>query len=37
LVQAALWLNLHDYDVRKAQRDIGKELDKIEPVSERAT
>ena len=34
---AALWLNLqNDYDIRMAQRDIGKELDKIEPVIERA-
>ncbi|MEA2899767.1 MAG: antitoxin HigA [Bradyrhizobium sp.] len=34
---AALWLNLqNDYDIRVAQRDIGKELDKIESVIERA-
>jgi addiction module HigA family antidote len=34
---AALWLNLqNDYDIRIAQRDIGKQLDKIEPVIERA-
>jgi addiction module HigA family antidote len=34
---AALWLNLqNDYDIRLAQRDIGKELDKIESVIERA-
>ena len=34
---AALWLNLqNDYDIRMAQRDIGKQLDKIEPVIERA-
>jgi addiction module HigA family antidote len=32
---AALWLNLqNDYDIRIAQRDIGKQLDKIEPVIE---
>src|SRR4030081_3027964 len=31
---AALWLNLqNDYDIRMAQRDIGKELDKTEPTS----
>jgi addiction module HigA family antidote len=34
---AALWLNLqNDYDIRMARRDIGKELDKIESVIERA-
>jgi addiction module HigA family antidote len=34
---AALWLNLqNDYDIGIAKRDIGKELDKIEPVIERA-
>jgi addiction module HigA family antidote len=34
---AALWLNLqNDYDIRMAQRDIGKQLDKIEPVIESA-
>ena len=34
---AALWLNLqNDYDIRMAQRDIGRELDKIEPVIESA-
>lgn len=33
----ALWLNLqNDYDVRLAQREISKELDKIEPVINRA-
>jgi addiction module HigA family antidote len=32
---AALWLNLqNDYDIRVAQRDIGKQLDKIESVIE---
>ena len=32
---AALWLNLqNDYDIRVAQRDIGKQLDKIESVVE---
>jgi addiction module HigA family antidote len=34
---AALWLNLqNDYDIRVAKHDIGKELDKIELVVERA-
>jgi addiction module HigA family antidote len=34
---AALWLNLqNDYDIQLARRDIGKELDKIELVIERA-
>jgi addiction module HigA family antidote len=34
---AALWLNLqNDYDIRTAQRDIGRELDKIELMTERA-
>jgi addiction module HigA family antidote len=33
----ALWLNLqNDYDIRLARRDIGKELDKIALVVERA-
>jgi addiction module HigA family antidote len=32
-----LWLNLqNDFDVRMARREIGKELDKIAPVIERA-
>lgn len=32
-----LWLNLqNDYDVQTAIREIAKELDKIEPVTERA-
>ena len=31
-----LWLNLQNsYDVRVAERHIGKELDKIEPINER--
>ena len=34
---AALWLNLqNDFDIRTARREIGKELDKIAPVIERA-
>jgi addiction module HigA family antidote len=34
---AVLWLNLqNDYDIQLAKRDIGKALDKIEPVIERA-
>jgi addiction module HigA family antidote len=34
---AVLWLNLqNDYDIGIAKRDIGKELDKIERVIERA-
>jgi antitoxin HigA-1 len=34
---AALWLNLqNDYDIGIAKRDIGKELDKIALVIERA-
>ena len=33
----ALWLNLqNDYDVQMAERAIGKELAKIEPVIDRA-
>jgi addiction module HigA family antidote len=34
---AVLWLNLqNDYDIQLARRDIGKELDRIEPVTDRA-
>jgi addiction module HigA family antidote len=34
---AAVWLNLqNDFDIRMARREIGKELDKIMPVIERA-
>jgi addiction module HigA family antidote len=34
---AAVWLNLqNDFDIRMARREIGKELDKITPVIERA-
>ncbi len=34
---AALWLNLqNDYDIGIAKRDIGKQLDRIERVIERA-
>jgi addiction module HigA family antidote len=34
---AALWLNLqNDFDIRMARREIGKELDKIAPVIEKA-
>jgi addiction module HigA family antidote len=34
---ATLWLSLqNDYDIGIAKRDIGKELDKIAPVIERA-
>jgi addiction module HigA family antidote len=34
---AALWLNLqNDYDIGIARRELGKALDKIEPVIERA-
>jgi addiction module HigA family antidote len=34
---AALWLNLqNDYDVQIAEREIGKDLAKIEPVTGRA-
>jgi antitoxin HigA-1 len=34
---AVLWLNLqNDYDIQLASRDIGKELDRIEPVIDRA-
>ena len=34
---AALWLNLqNDYDVQMAEREIGKDLAKIEPVTGRA-
>jgi addiction module HigA family antidote len=34
---AALWLNLqNDYDIGIAKRELGKALDKIEPVIERA-
>jgi addiction module HigA family antidote len=34
---AALWLNLqNNYDIELAKRDIGKALDKIAPVIERA-
>jgi addiction module HigA family antidote len=34
---AALWLNLqNDYDVQMAERQIGKDLAKIEPVTGRA-
>ena len=34
---AQLWLNLqNDYDMRTAQRRIGKELDSIVPISGRA-
>jgi addiction module HigA family antidote len=33
----ALWLNLqNDYDVQMAEREIGKDLEKIEPVIGRA-
>lgn len=32
-----LWLNLqNDYDVQLAAQEIGRELDKIEPVTEHA-
>jgi len=34
---AALWLNLqNEFDIRMARRAIGKDLDKIAPVIERA-
>jgi addiction module HigA family antidote len=33
----ALWLNLqNDFDIRMARREIGKELDRIAPVIEKA-
>jgi addiction module HigA family antidote len=34
---AALWLNLqNDFDIRMAKREIGKELERITPVIEKA-
>jgi addiction module HigA family antidote len=34
---AALWLNLqNDYDIGIARRELGKTVDKIEPIIERA-